>query len=356
MSQSINVKDKPCILQHYKQLCATHGAAPSAPEIEEIRLAAGTPKGKQAASLFEHALLYFLPRSAVVFEQDTLLLGWSVQSDGSKQEIWYKLNDNKVNSSSRLYRQCGGPRGSDHQVKTSDPLCDEWHPSLAAICAPVIRDNRYLRYTYFSATVRLMRANPPPASIEDFSKVNPNRAIASRRTLVSKTPNQNITGTPTSRPRLKREHDALDAVNERSVGRNQHEEISGSKQATGGSTQRTRYRRRGIIESEILTQSRRDEELGRGRKRHSVVELSDSDSERDTRAESEAIAAPLSNQEDDMPAEQEIKNMLRNKKVSEIKDMLAKRSGQLPDWIEEIVKEEMKRKMSRDLAKVKNFF
>jgi hypothetical protein len=48
--------------------------------------------------------------------------------------------------------------------------------------------------------------------------------------------------------------------------------------------------------------------------------------------------------------------MLQSKKVSEIKDMLAKRSGQLPDWIESIVKQEMEKKMARDLAMVENFF
>jgi hypothetical protein len=74
MSESTEVFIQPSVLEHYKQLCAAHDTAPTKAQIEQIKLAAGIHKRASAASHFEYALLYFLQRSAVVFEEDTLLL------------------------------------------------------------------------------------------------------------------------------------------------------------------------------------------------------------------------------------------------------------------------------------------
>lgn len=73
MSRSTNDHINPDILEHYEQLCAAHGTAPTPAQIEAIKHAAGINKDNHTEKLFEHALLFFLPRSAVVFEEDTLL-------------------------------------------------------------------------------------------------------------------------------------------------------------------------------------------------------------------------------------------------------------------------------------------
>lgn len=357
MSQPTHIHIKPCVLDHYKQLCATHGTAPTAAQIDEIRLAAGTFKCRKTSSLFEPALLYFLPRSAVVFEEDTLLLGWSYQPDGTKQEIWYKLNDSGNTNLSSLSSQRGAPQG--YQVKSADSICDAWHPSLAAICAPVIRNNRYMRYAYFTATVRLMRTDTSPASVEDFTRAGSRLHTTFRRAVASGSLSQNLIGATTSRYRLKREHDTVDERTEERMILDPNEALDRAEQPIADDTRRTRLQRSGVIGSERLPQSSHDNDPDRKRKRARravVVDLTDSDSSNDIRDEGEAAMARLSCQESVMPAEQELKNMLQNKKVSEIKDILAKRSGQLPDWIEDIVKQEMERKMSRDLAMIRKFF
>jgi len=158
---------KRCVLDHYRRLCANHGTAPTETQIEELKLVAGDYKDPQVTKHFEYALLYFLSRSAVVFEEDTLLLGWIHLANGTKQEIWYKLRDTEVYISSRLYLQRGANPGSAHKIKATNHICDEWHPSLAAVCAPTIRANEHLRYAYFTATVRLMRASRSPPSIDN---------------------------------------------------------------------------------------------------------------------------------------------------------------------------------------------
>jgi hypothetical protein len=57
-----------------------------------------------------------------------------------------------------------------------------------------------------------------------------------------------------------------------------------------------------------------------------------------------------------MTFEQRLRDILQSKKVSEIKHILAEKSGQLPDWIEEVARQEMEKKMARDLEMVRNFF
>lgn len=193
MSQSNDDHIKPWVLDHYRQLCAAHGTAPTTAEIEELRLVVGTHKDSQITNLFEYALLYFLPRSAIVFKEDTLLVGWRCQSRGPKQEIWYRLRDTEAYTSSRLYLQCGAPPSSAHRVKAADPICDEWHPALAAICTPDIRANEHMRYAYFAAVVRLMRPSRTPALVDNPTEGRPRLIVTLKVAVPKVTPSHDIT-------------------------------------------------------------------------------------------------------------------------------------------------------------------
>lgn len=121
MSQSAHVQIKPCVLEHYNLLCAVYEIAPTAAQVEEIRLVVGTHKSVHVDKYFEYALLYFLQRSAIVFEEDTLLLVWLHKPNGTRQEIWYKLGDTNVTNAaknqSRLCLQRGGPPASGHKAR-----------------------------------------------------------------------------------------------------------------------------------------------------------------------------------------------------------------------------------------------
>jgi hypothetical protein len=364
MSRSTNDHINPDVLEHYEHLCAAHGTAPTPAQIEDIKHAAGINKDNHTERLFEHALLFFLPRSAVVFEEDTLLLGWAHQPDGTKQEIWYKLDDIKsLINYSRLSLQRGAPVGSEHRIRASHPICDDWHPSLAAICTPAIRSHPRLRYAYFAATVRMMRSNPPSPSIEDSTIGRPRLTITLEKAGASEASSYNNPILPTPRPSLTREHDGVDAGLEEDMVSNQSEVLRRSENAANNNIPTRRLRNREVFETARPTRSNHDEDSDRERKRLrrlAVVDLTDPDSEDEIKIEPAAINAPRSYQEsgreDDMPVEQEIRDMLQSKRVSEIKDVLAKRSGQIPDWIEDIFKQEMKKKMARDLETIRNFF
>lgn len=360
MSQSNDDHIKRWVLEHYRQLCANHETAPTMAQIEEFKSAAGTHKNPRVMKLFEYALLYFLPRSSVVFEEDTLLLGWIRQTDGSKQEVWYKLHDTDSDYNlSRVYLQRGAPQGLAHKVKATDPICDEWHPSLAAICAPVIRANEHMRYAYFSATVRLMRASHKPASIDDSTRDRPRLIVTFKRAVADKVPSQNIATASAPKITLRRRHKKVDPQSWAAMNSNQDEALSGSESSPADRTRRLRLRSRTVDGVNRTTHSEDDYDSDRDRKRvkrSEVIDLTESYSEKTIKSETEAIATPSNHQEDDIPAEQELRDILQSKKVDEIQELLAERSGQLPHWIEKIVKQEMERKMSRDLAMIRNFF
>jgi hypothetical protein len=360
MSQPNDDHIKRWALGFYKQLCETHGTTPTIAQIEEVRRVAGTHKDHKTTKEFEYALLCFLSKSAIVFEEDTLLLGWARLSNGAMQEIWYKLDDTNVNHlSSRLYFQSGATPGTAHKVKPTDLICDEWHPSLAAICAPIVRANPHTRYAYFTATVRLMRASRLAASIHDSTRDRSKLTIAFRRPAAVEAFRTIIATTPAPKTTLTQEHDTVNTGLEENAIPIQNKALYKSDNTAANSTRRTKLQGRATEESEQSTRPSRYGDLERDRKRVKravVVDLTESDPEEDIGSETNPAVTSLAREQDDIPAKQKLKDMLQSKKVSEIEDMLAKRSGQLPDWIENIVKQEMEKKMARDLAMVENFF
>jgi hypothetical protein len=357
MPQLTNDLIKPSVLEHYRQLCAAYGTTPTVAQIEEIKLVAGTHKNDYVAKNFEYALLYFLQKTAVIFEEDTLLLGWIHQPIGTKQEIWYKLHDANVGMhSNRLSLQRGAPRGSERKIQETQPICDEWHPSLTAICTSSIWGNRLMRFAYFASAVKMLRADATRASIQDLAKVRPKRSTISRTRVASGNQSQNIT---TTRPNLAQEHKAVDRRLEKDMSPRQDDKLRKPEDTSVESIPKTRLRSKDTLERQEFAQEIYDNDLGRDRKRARrtvVVDLAESGIEEDIKSGPDIVSGPVNREEVDMPAEQELRTMLQSKKVSEIKDMLAGRSGQLPDWIENIVKQEMEKKMARDLAMLKNFF
>ena len=123
---------------------------------------------------------------------------------------------------------------------------------------------------------------------------------------------------------------------------NQSEVLRRSENATNNSILTRRLRNREVFETVRPTRSNHDgnSDIQRQRARGPVVvDITESDSEDEIKIEPVAVSASRSyqesDQEDDMPVEQEIRDMLQSKRVSEIKDVLAKRSGQIPDWIDQ---------------------
>jgi hypothetical protein len=361
MSQMPTDHIKTCVLDHYQLLCAAFESAPTVAQIEEISLSAGTHKSAYVDRHFEYALLYFLQRSAIVFEEDTLLLGWLHNPNGAKQEIWYKLDDtNEAKNSSRLYSQRGAPSGSGHWARYPKPLCDEWHPSLAAICTPSICDSREMRYAYLTSTVRLMRVSTPPASIEDFIIRGKRRlTVTLKRAATGESPSQNAATTGSLRPRLTQEHSIMDTRLEKGSLSNQDEALGQTEDATANSNRSTRIRNRNVIESGRSTRTYQGGDLNTDRKRFVqsvVIDLTESEPETDIKS---GIFADSQPQQPITQAEQqvqELRNKLHSKTVTEIKTTLAEHSGQLPAWIEDVINQELGTKMLHDLGRIKSLF
>jgi hypothetical protein len=360
MSQSNQVSIQPSVSEHYKQLCAAYGTAPTKAQIEQIKGVVGVHRTTSIAKHFEYALLYFLPRSTVVFREDTLLLGWHHQPDGSKQEIWYKLSEKGVvNHLSQLSLQCGAPRGADYKGDRTKPICDEWHPSLTAICTSSIADDRYLHCAYFASTVRVIKASHPLPSIEDITKSRPRLSITLRKSMPGGVHGQSLATNPAPEVSVLQEQNTVDTGLAQDFISNRYGTLCKSDDTAADSIPRSRLQSRDAIDSEHSHPSSHETSQGRNHERPRqlvVVDLTESGSEDEIKSEPNVSLAPLIHEEDDIPPEQEMRNMLQNKKVSELQDILAKREGQIPDWIEEIARQEMKKKMARDVAAVRNFF
>jgi hypothetical protein len=168
-----------------------------------------------------------------------------------------------------------------------------------------------------------------------------------------------IAAAPAPKTTLTREHDTVNARPEGYAIPIQNTALYGFGNTAANSTQRTKLEDGATEESEQSTRWSLYGDLERDRKRVKravVVDLTESDPEEEIGSAPNSAVTSLAREQDELPAEQELKDMLQSKKVSEIKDMLAERSGQLPDWIESIMKQDMEKKMARDLAMVKNFF
>jgi hypothetical protein len=264
-----------------------------------------------------------------------------------------------LNHLSRLSLQCGAPRGSEYKAAQAKPICDEWHQSLTAICPSSISDDLYMHYAYFTSTVRLMRASHPPPSIEDFTKDRPKLSITIRRAVPSEVHGQSIATNPTPRVSVMLKQDTANTGPNQNMISNPYATLCKSDSTAADSTLKSRLRKRDVIESEHSSLLSHDMDLERSHttpRQLVVVDLTDRDSEEEIKSEPAVSSAPLNHDEHDISSEQRLRDILQSKKVSEIKHILAEKSGQLPDWIEEVARQEMEKKMARDLEMVRNFF
>jgi hypothetical protein len=201
-----------------------------------------------------------------------------------------------------------------------------------------------------------MRASRLPVAVHDSTKGKSELIITFRRPAAAKAFSRIVATNPANRLI---QHDPFDAGFEENAIPIQNTALFGTGSTAADSMRRTKLQGRATEETEQPTQSSLDEDLERDRKRVKravVVDLTESDPGGEIGSEHKSAVTSLAREQDDIPAKQKLRDMLHSKKVSEIEDMLAKRSGQLPDWIENIVKQEMEKKMARDLAMVENFF
>lgn len=163
----------PFARPHFRNLCETHGVTPTSLDVEAIKRGIGPEStASGVANRFEAALLFFLAKSAVEFGQDSLLIGWANQDDGTRRQIWFKESTSRRGS---LYYLPGGPSNLRHSPEGS--ICDEWHPAILDILDPDNNTNRSLQYAYLRSCVKLLQAAVPAPSVED-PRPAPNNAAA----------------------------------------------------------------------------------------------------------------------------------------------------------------------------------
>jgi hypothetical protein len=190
-----------------------------------------------------------------------------------------------------------------------------------------------MRHAYFISTIELVRAMHPPASIEDFIRARPKLSITLRKSAPGSVHGQSLATTPSPRVSVLQKQDTGNAGLEQNIISNQYGTLCKSDCTAADSTLRSRLRSRDVIESEHPPPLGHDANLERDHKRLRqlvVVDLTESDSEEEIKSEPVISSAPLNQEEDHIPPEQKMRDMLQNKKVSELKDILAKREGQIP--------------------------
>jgi hypothetical protein len=359
MSQQPRVTARQRSEEHYNQMCAAHGTQPTSLEVRKITEAVGPIPNSNRLSViacFRYDLLYFLPRSAVVFKDNTLLVGWIHHRDGTKQEIWFRSGIKSL-----LFSECGAPPGSVYSPRPKRRLCDEWHPPLKQlfkVLAPGQSNYRRIQYAYLAAVIRFIQAGPDLPCIENARQFAPKSRAPIQRDMAAK--NKAIVSSPERT--LIQEHDIEDAATNEDLTTDQYETAMNPGRTVADSTQRRRNQSEESFEiDEIEEPSQLGHNEDQYRDHESVrqplaIDLTLSDSEEEIKLDPNTSFAPLSHDEDDLPAEQELRDLLQSKRVDEIKDILAQRGGQVPRWIEAIMRQEMEKKMARDLAMIKNFF
>ncbi|KAG9845160.1 hypothetical protein KCU98_g8940, partial [Aureobasidium melanogenum] len=350
MSQKPQAGGKRRATEYYKRVCTVYGTGPSPAELRQIELTVGNVgASSKVRGSFQYGLLFFLPRSDVVFKKNTLLVGWVHKADGSEQELWFKPGTTKAMVSFK----CGAPPGSNCNINPKSRLCDKWHPSLETICKPWSgghEDCRRMLYAYFTAVIRYIQASPRPPSIE--------RAITNR-TISSIPPNPAVTNsTPKRYVHTRRHEEDLSFVHNKSF--DQHKNKSADRNG------RKRFRARKAVES-TKPHHLNDESHEEGHTVPSrflltgtapIIDLTASDSEESVKCEPVMVPELIpANRDDHQPiplAKQKLLDKLQSKKAHEIEDILAKRAGLPPEWIEKTMREEMEKKMNRDLEAVEN--
>ncbi|KAH0027934.1 hypothetical protein KCU78_g3807, partial [Aureobasidium melanogenum] len=250
-----------------------------------------------------------------------LLVGWVNKPDGLREEIWFAHHGTR----GQLYHEDGRALVYSDRMTS---ICDEWHPSMDEICKPWQaggRLDRQMLFALLGATFGMMTADTQAPSIEDTIATNLDTRSGQGDTPIETEDNL-------ARPSSRRESHG--------------EETLAHGEPSNTFTMST-------VEATFL-----EEDRTKRARRSAVVDLTGSDSEKSS--ESEPSMAPLTtNHHDNQPiplAKQKLLGKLQSKKAHEIEDMLAKRADLLPQWIEKTMREEMEKKMNRDLETIENWF
>ncbi|THY08634.1 hypothetical protein D6D03_00873 [Aureobasidium pullulans] len=344
MSQELHVEVEDFVKGLYDKLCKSHGVTPTVHEVQMIRRSIGA-LSKNKLAFVEPALLFFLPMSSLKYEMDSLLIGWIDQSDGSKKGIWFKLFENYP----RVYNQCGGPTGSLYTPGAY--VCDEWVPALDEVLYLDECQSRTVQYAYFATMLVILRSKTPPPSIEnrlslvteDHKQLDgENRRLSSignlretksrkRRRLVraSKIATIDLTGSDSEQdvePRIELKPELTSSPHQRSGAQPKH----------------------------FSTMTQLEPKPPSPENQHTI---SHADEEED---EGEEDEAPISPTNQDLPSQiaqqtKELREMVKAKPVKELRAILSQRTGSLPSWIEELVREELDQKTLRELKSAKNW-
>ena len=283
----------PYAQANYDRLCRKHRAVPTIADVKAIRRAVGPVSTQNAVTAcFDAALLFFLPRSAVRFEEGSLLIGWVYEDNGqTKREVWFKP---PVSGERSLCYVPGGV--SALMYSPTDNTCDEWHPVISDIVDPNRTRYRNVQYAYFKACIKLLQATIPPPSIEHWRSALNDSTSTNPTTL-----NSNVT----------------------------HQEPSVAPRA---------------VPAPDLCQST------------PIVDLTGSDDQINIKSEAPSASPPVSHiQAPSTQVEEKIqsfRNNLDQKEVKEIQQMLEQ---PLPSWIRELAEDVLQKKMLRELELAESF-
>ncbi|KAI5243313.1 hypothetical protein E4T42_07386 [Aureobasidium subglaciale] len=305
MSQMLHTKVNETVQDLYDSLRVSHGIIPTVAEVQHLQDVILSIDHSRHSKI-EPALLFFIPRSALKFVQDTLLIGWI------EHLAWYKFS-----GKSNVYAKPGAPRGSLYT--NLDPLCDVWCQALDDVLVLDEIEDRAVQYAYFAAVVAILRADPPPPSFED----HPASDTAARHR------SQILTRSSRKKRRLVKREETFPII-----------DLTESDTGEAVTLEPHSALRSHQHPFQVANQINRD------------VESSAHEGEDQNLASQVEPDTNLKIAQE----EQELRQILQNKEVTELESTLACNSGQLPKWIESLAKEEVQKKKLHDLAMAKDWF
>ncbi|KAH0360883.1 hypothetical protein KCU65_g9088, partial [Aureobasidium melanogenum] len=147
----------------YDRLCEKYGLSPTADDVAVIKRVIGPVNTRaNVGGQFEAALLFFLRKSNVQFQQGALLIGWIWKTHGGKLDVWFKITAGEKGG---LYHLPAGSPGSRYYPEGE--ICHEWHPDILDVVGWDKDAVRLLQYVYLRSCIRILQANVPLPSLED---------------------------------------------------------------------------------------------------------------------------------------------------------------------------------------------
>ena len=224
-------------------------------------------------------------------------------------------------------------------------------------------------YAYFAAVIRYIQASPRLPSIESAitnRMMNPSFPLDGA--VTSGTPSGTNTVTSSLEPTSTKKRDVHPLRQEENTTLPLNQSFGGVENKTANRKKRERVRAKTVMGNVDPNHSGDEShKYGHDGSRPSVltdtapvVDLTVSDTEENLKCEPDVVPdLPPTDLVDHHPvplAKQRLLGKLQSKKVHEIEEMLEKRAGLLPNWIERTMREEMEKKMTRDLEAIENLF